>query len=155
MKLSLITVGSRMPNWVQEGYDEYAKRLPRELKPTLVTLSLANRSKNTNTAKAVAQEGDAMLKSMQPKARVIALDVLGKAISTEQLSQKMANWQLDGQNIEILIGGPDGLDKRCLDSAQEKWSLSAMTLPHPLVRVVLIEQLYRAWTLLNNHPYHK
>jgi len=144
-----------MPNWVQEGYEEYAKRLPRELKPALITLPLANRSKNTNTAKVITQEGDAMLKQMQPQARVIALDVLGKGVSTEQLSKKLASWQLEGQNIEILVGGPDGLDKRCLDRAHEKWSLSAMTLPHPLVRVVLIEQLYRAWTLLNNHPYHK
>lgn len=144
-----------MPSWVQEGYDEYAKRLPKELTPHVVSLPLANRSKNTNKAKTIAQEGDAMLAKLQSGAKVIALDVLGKQLSTEKLSQKMASWQLEGQNIEILVGGPDGLDPRCLSQADEKWSLSAMTLPHPLVRVVIIEQLYRAWTLLNNHPYHK
>lgn len=144
-----------MPGWVQEGYKEYEKRLPRELTPVQINLPLATRSKNSNITKVIAQEGDAMLAKMQRGARVIALDVLGKNISTQTLSKRMADWQLGGQDIEILIGGPDGLDNRCLNNADEKWSLSAMTLPHPLVRVLLIEQLYRAWTLLNNHPYHK
>ena len=96
-----------------------------------------------------------MLKHIGSNTRTIALDVLGKSFSTEVLSQKLADWQMDGRNVNILIGGPDGLDSRCLAQADEKWSLSALTLPHPLVRVLLIEQLYRAWTILQNHPYHK
>ena len=86
---------------------------------------------------------------------VVALDVLGKAISTEGMAKKLEHWRMDGNNVSILIGGPDGLAQSCLQRANEKWSLSALTLPHPLVRVVLIEQLYRAWTILQNHPYHK
>ncbi|ABD82597.1 23S rRNA (pseudouridine(1915)-N(3))-methyltransferase RlmH [Saccharophagus degradans] len=155
MKISLIAVGTRMPAWVQDGYQEYAKRLPKELTPELVELPLAVRSKSTNTQNAIASEGDNMLKHIGSNTRTIALDVLGKSFSTEVLSQKLADWQMDGRNVNILIGGPDGLDSRCLAQADEKWSLSALTLPHPLVRVLLIEQLYRAWTILQNHPYHK
>lgn len=155
MKISLITVGTRMPAWVQEGYQEYAKRMPKELKPDLVELPLAVRSKSSNAQTAIASEGESMLKHLGNGTRTIALDVLGKPISTEVLSQKMANWQMDGRNVNILVGGPDGLDPRCLAQADEKWSLSALTLPHPLVRVLLMEQLYRAWTILQNHPYHK
>lgn len=155
MKICLIAVGTRMPAWVLDGYQEYAKRMPKELKPELVELPLAVRSKSTNTQNAIASEGDNMLKHLSNGSRTIALDVLGKPVSTEQLSQKMADWQMDGRNVNIIIGGPDGLDARCLAQADEKWSLSALTLPHPLVRVLLIEQLYRAWTILQNHPYHK
>ena len=144
-----------MPKWVQEGYQEYAKRLPRDLTPKLIELPLAQRSKTTNTQKIKNAEGEAMLAQVSSGQHVVALDVLGKSISTEKLSQKMGQWQMEGQDVVLFIGGPDGLAADCLARANEKWSLSALTLPHPLVRIVLIEQWYRAWTILQNHPYHK
>lgn len=155
MKLSIIAVGTKMPSWVQQGYTEYAKRLPKELCPQLVELNIGNRHKNNSVEKAKAQEGGQMLQAIPDSNYVIALDVLGRKINTPQLSQSISEWQMNGKDITILIGGPDGLSSDCLSRANVKWSLSDLTLPHPLVRVVLIEQLYRAWTILQNHPYHK
>ncbi len=144
-----------MPAWVAQGYDEYAKRLPRELCPSLIELPLAPRSKTSNREKIKAQEGTQIIAALSKKAHVIMLDVKGTSLSTEKLATKLENWQMSGIHANIVIGGPDGLSKECLGLADESWSLSALTLPHPLVRVVLIEQLYRAWTITQNHPYHK
>lgn len=144
-----------MPDWVQSAYLEYDKRLPKELSPRLVELPLAARNKNTSAEAAKKAEGEHMLAGLGDKERIIALDVKGKALSTEQIASAMQNWLMNGEDIGLLIGGPDGLAKSCLERADQKWSLSNLTLPHPLVRVVLIEQLYRAWTILQNHPYHK
>lgn len=147
-----------MPSWVKAGYAEYAKRLPRDLEPRLVELPLANRSKNHSVDAVKTAEGEQILSAydnLPGQKRLIALDVLGKPLSTELLAKKMAGWQMDAVNPCLLIGGPDGLSAPCLARADETWSLSALTMPHPLVRVVLIEQLYRAWSILQNHPYHK
>lgn len=144
-----------MPSWVSQGYQEYAKRLPKELQPKLIELPLATRSKTTNVEKIKSQEGRQICETLSKGERLIALDVLGKPISTEQLANKLEQWQMQGDDISITIGGPDGLSPQCKQRASELWSLSACTLPHPLVRVVLIEQLYRAWTITQNHPYHK
>jgi 23S rRNA (pseudouridine1915-N3)-methyltransferase len=118
-------------------------------------LPLPKRGKNTDIRRAISQEGEAMTAAISAGDRVIALDVLGKAVSTESLAQSLTNWQMEGDNISILVGGPDGLSPSCLALAKQKWSLSAMTLPHPLVRVIFAEQLYRAWTINTNHPYHR
>ncbi|MFL0803733.1 MAG: 23S rRNA (pseudouridine(1915)-N(3))-methyltransferase RlmH [Agarilytica sp.] len=155
MKISLISVGGKMPSWVSEGYQEYAKRLPRELSPQLIDLPLANRNKNSNIEKLKLEEGKQILAALPKGVRMIALDVKGKSLSTEGLTEKLKDWQMNGQDVSIVIGGPDGLSNACLQKAHERWSLSALTLPHPLVRVVLIEQLYRAWSITQNHPYHK
>ncbi len=155
MRIQLLAVGGKMPGWVQQGYQEYAKRLPKELLPKLVELPLGGRGKNMSTRDAIEQEGQQMLGAIPGNHHVVALDVQGKAWSTEELAQHMADWRMDGRDVSLLIGGPDGLAPGCLERAQQRWSLSALTLPHPLVRVVLIEQLYRAWTILQNHPYHK
>lgn len=155
MGLCIIAVGSKMPAWVQEGYREYAKRLPKEIKPKLVELPLANRGKNLDLTKAIAKEGEQILSALTPNSLTIALDVKGKSWSTRDLAHRLQNWRMQGQSVNFLIGGPDGLAPDCLAKAEQSWSLSALTLPHPLVRVVLIEQLYRAWTILHNHPYHK
>ncbi|MFT5082058.1 MAG: 23S rRNA (pseudouridine1915-N3)-methyltransferase [Lentisphaeria bacterium] len=144
-----------MPAWVEQGYAEYAKRLPRDLTPQLMELPLANRSKSTSTAKVKNTEGEQILAAIPKGAVVVALDVLGKALSTKGLAQKLETWQMNGSDVCLVIGGPNGLSDACLKIASERWSLSALTLPHPLVRVVLIEQIYRAWTILQNHPYHK
>lgn len=144
-----------MPKWVTQGYDEYAKRLPKELTPKLIELPLANRSKNTNVDKLKEQEGEKILASVPSGAHMIALDVLGKSISTHDLADQLERWQMSGADVSLVIGGPDGLSEDCKNRANSLWSLSALTMPHPLVRVVLIEQLYRAWTITQNHPYHK
>ena len=155
MKFSVVCVGNKMPAWVSQGYDEYEKRLPKELRPKLIELPLATRSKSTSVEKIKEQEGRQICATLSKTARVIVLDVLGKPLSTELLAKKLEQWQMQGDDINIVIGGPDGLSQECKARAQEKWSLSGCTLPHPLVRVVLIEQLYRAWTITQNHPYHK
>ncbi len=155
MKISLISVGGKMPGWISEGYNEYAKRLPKEINPKMIDLPLANRNKNSNTEKLKADEGKQILAALPKGSIMVALDVEGKALSTQGLTQKIQNWQMQGTHVSLVIGGPDGLSKECLKHASELWSLSALTMPHPLVRVVLIEQLYRAWTITQNHPYHK
>ena len=155
MRVSLICIGSKMPDWVEAGVTEYRKRLPADIQLDIRELPLGKRGKNTDIRRAIAQEGDAMLAAVGKGDRVIALDVKGRSISTESLSAFLDQWRMDGDNVSILVGGPDGLAAECLSAASEKWSLSAMTLPHPLVRVMFAEQLYRAWTILANHPYHR
>ncbi|MGB3609974.1 MAG: 23S rRNA (pseudouridine(1915)-N(3))-methyltransferase RlmH [Cellvibrio sp.] len=155
MKIRIIAVGTKMPTWVEQGYAEYAKRMPRDCVVELVELPLAQRGKNTDIARAMEKEGEEMLAAIGKGEQVIALDVKGKSWSTEQLAEQMANWRMSGSNYCLLIGGPDGLAPQCLAKAQIHWSLSALTLPHPLVRILVIEQLYRACSILQNHPYHK
>lgn len=155
MRIRLLAVGTRMAAWVTAGFDEYVKRLPGELSLELVELNLGHRGKNADTARAIAREGDDMIAAIGKGDRVVALDVKGKPWSTEQLATELEGWQMDGRNISLLIGGPDGLDSRALALADQRWSLSPLTLPHPLVRVVLAEQLYRAWSVTRNHPYHR
>lgn len=155
MRIKLITVGTRMPGWVTQGYGEYAKRLSGDLTLELQELALGHRGKGADLARAIQREGDQMLAAVPKGDRVLALDVRGRPWSTEQLAEQLAGWQMGGQHLSLLVGGPDGLDPRCLALADQRWSLSALTLPHPLVRVLLAEQLYRAWTLLKGHPYHK
>ena len=154
MRLKLLAVGTRMPNWVDFGYSEYAKRMPPELKVELIEVPINIKGRNP-TNQAIENQGQALLKNIQPQDFVVALDVLGKSKSTEMLASQLANWQMDGKNICLLIGGPDGLSSDCLNRANMKWSLSDLTLPHPLVRILVMEQLYRAWTINNNHPYHR
>ncbi|WP_444929873.1 23S rRNA (pseudouridine(1915)-N(3))-methyltransferase RlmH [Microbulbifer sp. SSSA002] len=158
MKIRILAAGGKMPAWVQEGYAEYAKRLPREIALEMVEIPLGQRGQKSSAAlieKARKKEGEAMLAAVGPRDHVVALDVKGKPWSTEQLSTQLRDWQLLGENVSLFIGGPDGLSEDCLARARQRWSLSPLTLPHPLVRVVLAEQIYRAWTLLAGHPYHK
>lgn len=155
MRVSLIAVGTRMPAWVEAGVAEYRKRLPPEIVFDIREITLGKRGKNADVARAVAQEGEAMLAAIPARDQVIALDVKGRSYSTEQFAALLAEWQMSGDNISLLVGGPDGLADACLARARARWSLSALTLPHPLVRVLVAEQLYRAWTINNNHPYHR
>jgi len=144
-----------MPAWVTGGMNEYIKRMPRECQVKLVELAAAQRSKTTDLKRAIQDEGERLLKAVPKNCDIIALDVKGKEYSTASLSTQMSNWLTEGRDIALLIGGADGLSPECLSSAKSKWSLSKLTYPHPLVRVILAEQLYRAWSLLNNHPYHR
>ncbi|MGS2722721.1 23S rRNA (pseudouridine(1915)-N(3))-methyltransferase RlmH [Porticoccus sp. GXU_MW_L64] len=155
MRLKIVAVGTKMPAWVEAGTEEYSKRLPPELKLEWHELALGQRGKGADLKRAIAREGEAMLKAIGRSDRVVALDVKGKPWSTEQLATQLADWQFQGCNYSFLIGGPDGLAPECLARADLKWSLSPLTLPHPLVRIVLAEQLYRAWTINAGHPYHK
>jgi 23S rRNA (pseudouridine1915-N3)-methyltransferase len=155
MKLKMLAVGTRMPNWVEAGCNEYNKRMPPELRIEAIEVALGARGKNQPASKAVEKESQALLKAVGARDFVIALDVIGRSLSTEQLAEKLAGWQMDGRDICLLIGGPDGLSKDCLARADMRWSLSDLTLPHPLVRIVLMEQMYRAWTINAHHPYHR
>ena len=155
MNISLIAIGTRMPEWVNEGYQEYARRLPRECRLKLTEIPLGQRARSKTVERAVAEEGKRMLAEISPGEHVIALDVKGRNWSTEQLAVQFQQWMLAGRGISLLVGGPDGLSAPCLERAQQRWSLSPLTLPHALVRVLLAEQLYRAWTLTVGHPYHR
>ena len=155
MRLRIIAIGTKMPDWVEAGCNEYLKRLPSELNLEIVELPLGQRGKGADINRAIQREGEAMLKAIGEQDHVIALDVLGKPWSTEQLAGKLQEWQLSGDNFSLLVGGPDGLAPECLKRANSKWSLSALTLPHPLVRILLVEQIYRAGTINSGHPYHR
>ncbi len=155
MKLTLLAVGTKMPAWVTQGFQEYAKRLPRECSLQLHEIAPAKRGKTGSAEQWKKEEGERILSAIPSNHHVIALDVKGKSWSTEQLAQQLENWQADGRDVSLLVGGPDGLTEQCLQRADQKWSLSALTLPHPLVRIVMAEQLYRAWTVTQNHPYHR
>lgn len=144
-----------MPDWVKSGYDEYVKRLPRECRLQLVEIPAGKRGKGANLARAIQDEGERMLAALPKEAHVIALDMRGKQWDTPQLAQRLKDWLQDGRDVALLTGGPDGLAKSCLKRADHLWSLSKLTLPHPLVRIVVAEQLYRAWSLLTGHPYHR
>jgi len=155
MEIHLIAIGTRMPRWVVEGYQDYAKRLPRECALKLVEVTAAPRGKHPDVAKILRDECLRVLSTIPHGSRAIALDVRGQAWSTEQLALQLSRWLRDGKDVALLVGGPEGLAPECLARAERRWSLSPLTLPHPLVRVVVAEQLYRAWSLLSGHPYHR
>lgn len=144
-----------MPQWVEQGYQEYSKRLPRDVGLEVIEIPLGARGKNPDIARAIKQESDAILSHINKQDHVIALEVKGQNWSTEKLAQHMERWQMDGLNVCLLVGGPDGLSDACRQRANQQWSLSALTLPHPVVRIVLAEQVYRAWSVTQNHPYHR
>ncbi len=155
MKVRVLSVGSKMPAWVDEGVAEYRKRMQGEVEFTLHEIPMAKRGKNTNIDQCIQKESDAILASIAPNEHVIALDVQGKSFSTEALAEKIVAYRREGQNLCILVGGPDGLGPECLARADERWTLSSLTLPHPLVRVVITEQFYRALSIIKGHPYHR
>jgi len=155
MQLLVAAVGQRMPDWVNDAWTEYARRMPQGLTLSLREISLAKRGKNAEIKRLTAVESRALYAAMPARARVIALDVQGQAWSTEKLAAQLGHWMGDGRDVGFMIGGPDGIDADILQKADERWSLGPLTLPHPLVRVVLAEQLYRAWTITQNHPYHR
>ncbi len=155
MRIHLLCVGNRMPDWVAAGYSEYAKRMPRECELILRELPPGKRGKNADIIRAMEEEGQKMQAAIPSGDRVVALDLSGSEWSTPQLAEALSRWLGDGRNVTLLVGGPDGLAPACLARADERWRLSALTFPHPLVRIVLAEQLYRAWGILHNHPYHR
>lgn len=155
MRVRLLSVGRRMPGWVDAGFREYSKRLPRELALELVEIDPGHRGKGASTDLACRSECERMLAKVVQDERVIALAVDGRALSSEALAGHIADWMTEGRDLALLVGGADGLAAPCLRRAEWHWSLSPLTFPHPLVRVILAEQLYRAWTILKGHPYHR
>ncbi len=155
MRVTVLAVGTRMPGWVVEGVDEYSRRLPREWQFQWVEVALARRGKDADAGRLREAEGEKLLRAIPDGDTVIALDVKGKRLATEDLARALDQWQMSGNNYTLVIGGPDGLSPAVLSRADQRWSLSDMTLPHPLVRIILAEQLYRAWTITVNHPYHR
>ena len=155
MKCHLVAVGRRMPDWVNAGYQEYARRLSGQLRLQLHEIAPPRRSSRDSSGRAMQLEGERLLAAVPGGARVIALDERGSAWSTRELAGQLEQWLGSGQDVALLVGGADGLALECLQAAEGRWSLSPLTLPHGLVRVVVAEQLYRAWSLLHNHPYHR
>jgi len=155
MRVNLIAVGTRMPPWVREGYEDYARRLGARLPVTLLELAAGKRSAGGDDARAFAVEGKRLLASLKRHDYVVALADRGRERSTAELAAWLKERERDGRTLAFLVGGPDGFAPEVRERAQETWSLSRLTLPHALVRVVFIEQLYRAVTLLDGHPYHR
>lgn len=152
MQLSLVAVGKRMPGWVAEGAAHYTRQLPRQWR--FQQLEVAQ-SRAAEAERRKADEAELLLRHCPADAEVVALDLPGRALSSEALSRRLADWQQHGRPVRLLVGGPDGLAANVIARADWSWSLSALTLPHPLVRVLLVEQLFRAHTILHNHPYHR
>jgi 23S rRNA (pseudouridine1915-N3)-methyltransferase len=154
MKLRVLAVGTRMPGWVRDGWEDYARRLPRELPLILTPIEPGVRGAGPAAA-AIQAEGKKLLAALRPDDFAVALDERGAAMSTRELSAWLAARMQDGRDLAFLIGGPDGLSPEVVQRAHFKWSLSRLTLPHALVRVVLAEALYRAHAVLAGHPYHR
>lgn len=152
MELRVVAVGTRMPPWVADGWKEYARRLPPHLQLNLRAVESANK---LPPAAAKRSEGEHLLAALPGRAHAIALDGGGKPWSTEALAGRLEQWLEHGDPMAFLIGGAEGLDRPVLAQCRERWSLGPLTLPHMLVRVIVAEQLYRAWTVLQGHPYHR
>ena len=154
MKLVVVAVGQRMPAWAQSAWDEYARRFPPELRIELRAVKTEPRgSKTLQTL--LAAERERIRAAITPGSRVVALDEHGSAVTTMALAQRLQRWQLGGDDVTFVIGGPDGLDPGFKQAAHERIRLSDLTLPHAFARVLLVEQLYRAWSITANHPYHR
>ena len=155
MRVSILSVGHRMPAWIQEGFQEYTRRMPPEIRVDLVELKPEERGAGRSTERAKTLEGERILAALPGGAALIALDERGKGVSTQGLSVMLSEWMRDGSHPAFVIGGADGLSEAVRNRADKIVSLSMLTLPHGLARVLLAEQLYRAWTILARHPYHR
>ena len=154
MRLRVLAVGQKMPAWVDQGVEEYSRRMPREMPVEWLDIRPAKRGSAT-PERYREQEAEAIKAQLKDKDYVVALDIGGKGVSTELIARRVDRWQLQGDQVSIVIGGPDGLHSQILRDAKERWSFGQITLPHPLVRVILAEQLYRAWSVQAGHPYHR
>ena len=144
-----------MPEWINTGYVEFSKRMPPELQINLIEITPSTRNKSTPIENNIKEEGERIQSAIPTNSKLIVLDEKGKIFSSIDLSRKIEGWLPMGQDIALVIGGADGIDPEIKQKADEKWSLSSFTLPHALVRVVVAEQLYRAWSILQGHPYHR
>lgn len=154
MKLLIVAVGQRMPDWAQTAFDDYSKRFPPELRVGVKTVKTEGRGSKT-VAGLLATERQRIQAALPRGGRVVALDERGSAVTTQELAQLLRQWQLDSNDVALVIGGPDGLDPEFRAAADQRIRLSDLTLPHAMARVLLIEQLYRAWSINAGHPYHR
>jgi len=155
LKITVVTMGNKMPAWVDQAVKDYAKRLQDGVTLAIIEIPLLRRGKSTDISRILEKELAMMQDAIPNNARVISLDLTGEAFTSEQLAEKVARLQQITSHLCFLIGGPEGLARTIVAHSDERWSLSKLTLPHTLVRVTLVEALYRAWSILNNHPYHK
>jgi 23S rRNA (pseudouridine1915-N3)-methyltransferase len=155
MQITVAAVGTRLEPWVNEAFESYQTRLPRHLNLSLEEIPVARRAAGAQSEAAVTAEGERLLRCVRPDALALALDERGHQWSSAELATELGRWLLGQPHVAILIGGPDGLSPACRERADRLWSLSRLTLPHGLARVVLAEQLYRAWTIHQGHPYHR
>jgi 23S rRNA (pseudouridine1915-N3)-methyltransferase len=155
LKITVIAVGNKMPDWVVTGTNDYAKRFNDGIQLKLIEIPLTRRSKSSDLARIMEKEACLIKDAIPNGSRIIALDIGGKTFSSEELATKISHMQQTASHFCFLIGGPEGFSKETLLLCNERWSLSNLTLPHPLVRIILLETLYRAWSIINNHPYHK
>ncbi len=155
MNIRLLAVGGKMPDWVSRGFDDYRRRLPAHINLALTEIPLPKRRATQSLEKSLSEEAEGLLKAAQGAVRTIALDVQGRSLNTQAVASQLEQWLGLGGDVALMIGGPDGLAKKALDGCQQRWSLGPLTLPHPLVRIVLAEQLYRAYSILEGHPYHR
>lgn len=155
MRLCVVAIGQRMPAWVDAGWREYARRFPRNLPLELREIAAVRRGRNPDVEGTRARESAALLEAAGNSGRIVALDESGRQWSTVELADRLSGWMQEGRDVHFLVGGPDGLARECIRRADDHWSLGRLTLPHPMVRLVLAEQLYRAWTVTVNHPYHR
>ena len=154
MKIKLIAVGKKMPDWIQSGINHYQKQLPASLNFSLIALE-AQKRKGKNTAQIKELEGELLIKACKDSSLVIAFDEHGKQHTTKSIANQLSNWQQNGDSVSLLIGGADGLSEQVKNYAAQSWGLSNLTLPHSMARLLAVEQIYRAHSLLNNHPYHR
>ena len=155
MKLIILAVGNKMPSWVTEAFTDYQKRFPVEMKLELVEIPPVKRNGKNSDQKAKELEAKLILEALPKKAYLIALDERGKQYTSVELSQKVGSWQSFGSDVVLIVGGPNGLTDEVRNKANELWSLSKLTLPHPLVRVFLAETIYRGYSIYANLPYHR
>ena len=155
MRIHIVAIGHRRAGWERDGYREYARRMPPELPIELHEIPAAKGTKRDSAERRVEEEGKRLAAATPSGARVIALDERGSAWTTRELANRIERWMHDGRDLALLVGGADGLAPACIEAAEHRWSLSALTLPHGLARIVVAEQLYRASTILRRHPYHR
>lgn len=144
-----------MPGWVNQGVEEFLRRFPPDMSVSFTEIAPAKRGKNADIKRVLQKEGEQMLAAVNKGSRIVTLEVTGRAWDTPTLARQLETWKMDGRDVSLLIGGPEGLAPACIAVSEQKWSLSPLTLPHPLVRIVLTESLYRAWSVTQNHPYHR
>ncbi len=155
MRIHLLAIGTKMPAWVNTGTEEYTSRMPGQCQLVIREIAAEKRTKNSDLQRIRHIEGEKLLAAIPDGSLVVTLDVRGKPWSTEQLATQLDNWMMSGRDVALLVGGPEGLSPACLQRAEQSWSLSPLTFPHPLVRIIVAEQVFRAWSILTNHPYHR
>jgi len=155
VRIQIVAVGTKMPAWVETGTNEFIRRFPADMPVNFVEIAAQKRGKNADIKRILHKEGQAMLAAVPANHKVVTLEVNGRSWDTPALASQLDSWKMDGRDVSLLIGGPEGLAPACISASEQRWSLSALTLPHPLVRIIVAESLYRAWSVTQNHPYHR